>query len=92
MPNKIEAAGAKALSAADAEPLGSDIIHSVINPIERLSGAIHVYVPTSGRLVASLPTGSLHWQSPIVAGGRVAMPLGDANDHATSGQLIIFHP
>jgi len=56
------------------------------------SGAIHVYVPSSGRLVASLPTGSLHWQSPIVAGGRVAMPLGDANDHATSGQLIIFHP
>jgi outer membrane protein assembly factor BamB len=55
------------------------------------SGAVHVYVPTSGRLVASLPTGSLHWQSPVVAGGRVAMPLGDANDHATSGQLVIFH-
>jgi len=53
-------------------------------------GAIHVYVPTSGQLVATLPTGSLHWQSPVVAGGRVAMPLGDANDHATSGQLIIF--
>ena len=43
MPNKIEAAGAKALSAADAEPLGSDIIHSVINPIDKLTGAIHIY-------------------------------------------------
>jgi predicted metal-dependent enzyme (double-stranded beta helix superfamily) len=42
-PNKIEAAGAKALCAMDAEPLGADIIHSVINPIDKLTGAIHIY-------------------------------------------------
>ena len=42
-PSRIEAAGAKALCARDAVPLGTDIIHSVINPIDRLSGAIHVY-------------------------------------------------
>jgi len=41
--NKIEAAGAKALGAMDAEPLGADIIHSVINPIDKLTGAIHIY-------------------------------------------------
>ncbi len=40
---RIEAAGAKALSERDAVPLGSDIIHSVTNPIGRLTGAIHVY-------------------------------------------------
>ncbi len=40
---RIEAAGAKALSEKDAAPLGPDIIHSVTNPIARLSGAIHVY-------------------------------------------------
>lgn len=40
---KLEAAGAKALSVKDAEPLGRDIIHSVTNPIGRLSGGIHVY-------------------------------------------------
>ncbi len=39
----LEAAGAKALSATDATPLGANIIHSVTNPIPRLSGAIHVY-------------------------------------------------
>lgn len=39
----IEAAGAKALGAKDAVPLGPDIIHSVTNPIPRLTGAIHVY-------------------------------------------------
>lgn len=40
---KVEAAGAKALGEKDAEPLGKDIIHSVTNPIPRLTGAIHVY-------------------------------------------------
>ena len=42
-PHKVEAAGAKALCEKDAQPLGSDIIHSVTNPIPRLTGAIHVY-------------------------------------------------
>jgi predicted metal-dependent enzyme (double-stranded beta helix superfamily) len=40
---RIEAAGAKALSEREALPLGRDIIHSVTNPIGRLTGAIHVY-------------------------------------------------
>ncbi len=39
----IEAAGAKSLAAKDAEPLGRDIIHSVVNPVDRLTGAIHLY-------------------------------------------------
>jgi len=39
----LEAAGAKELCEKDAEPLGRDIIHSVVNPIPRLTGAIHVY-------------------------------------------------
>jgi len=39
----VEAAGAKSLTVRDAEPLGRDIIHSVTNPISRLTGAIHVY-------------------------------------------------
>jgi predicted metal-dependent enzyme (double-stranded beta helix superfamily) len=40
---RIEAAGAKSLGAGDAEPLGRDVIHSVTNPVSRLTGAIHVY-------------------------------------------------
>ena len=40
---KLEAAGAKALSERDAEPLGDNIIHSVTNPIRRFTGALHVY-------------------------------------------------
>jgi len=40
---RIEAAGAKAIGERDALPLGRDIIHSVTNPIGRLTGAIHVH-------------------------------------------------
>jgi predicted metal-dependent enzyme (double-stranded beta helix superfamily) len=40
---RIEAAAAQALCVRDAVPLGQDIIHSVTNPIPRLTGAIHVY-------------------------------------------------
>jgi predicted metal-dependent enzyme (double-stranded beta helix superfamily) len=40
---RVEAAGAISLCVGDAEPLGHNIIHSVTNPIPRLTGAIHVY-------------------------------------------------
>jgi predicted metal-dependent enzyme (double-stranded beta helix superfamily) len=40
---RVEAAGARSLCVGDAEPLGHNIIHSVTNPIPRLTGAIHVY-------------------------------------------------
>jgi predicted metal-dependent enzyme (double-stranded beta helix superfamily) len=40
---RIEAAGAKSLGERDVEPLGRDIIHTVTNPLPRLTGAIHVY-------------------------------------------------
>jgi len=39
----IEAAGARSLGQGEAVPLGRDIIHSVTNPLGRLTGAIHVY-------------------------------------------------
>jgi predicted metal-dependent enzyme (double-stranded beta helix superfamily) len=41
--NRVEAAGACSLRVGDAEALGRDIIHSVTNPIPRLTAAIHVY-------------------------------------------------
>ncbi len=40
---RIEAAGAKALATGDVTPMGKDIIHSVTNPIPKLTAAIHVY-------------------------------------------------
>jgi predicted metal-dependent enzyme (double-stranded beta helix superfamily) len=43
VPGRLEAAGAKALGRGDVEPLDRDIIHSVTNPIPRVTAAIHVY-------------------------------------------------
>ena len=40
---QLKAAGARALCVGDVEMLGKDAIHSVTNPITRLTGAIHVY-------------------------------------------------
>jgi len=40
---QLEAVGARALCTGDAEPLGHNIIHSVTNPIPRLTSAIHIY-------------------------------------------------
>jgi predicted metal-dependent enzyme (double-stranded beta helix superfamily) len=40
---RIKAAGARALCVKDVATLGRDIIHSVTNPVDRLTGAIHIY-------------------------------------------------
>src|SRR5580658_1196338 len=47
--SRVEAAGARSLRVGDVEPLGRDIVHSVTNPISRLTGAIHVYAGDSWR-------------------------------------------
>jgi outer membrane protein assembly factor BamB len=54
------------------------------------NGGLAVYVATSGAQVTTLPTGPGHWNSPIVVDGRVALPEGNANDHATHGVLDIW--
>jgi hypothetical protein len=54
------------------------------------NGSVRVYVPTSGKQVATLPSGAVHWQSPIIANGHVAMPEGNANEHRTAGVLDIY--
>jgi len=40
---QLEAAGARSLGAKDVQPLGDDIIHSVTNPTDKFTAAIHVY-------------------------------------------------
>ena len=42
-------------------------------------GGLRVYEATTGRPVATLPCGGGHWNSPIVADGRIALPEGNAN-------------
>jgi hypothetical protein len=54
------------------------------------AGGLRVYEPSTGKLLTTLSAGGGHWNSPIVTDGRVALPEGDANDHATSGVLDIW--
>ena len=39
----IEAAGAQSMGAGEAATFGQDIIHSVANPLQKLTPALHVY-------------------------------------------------
>jgi hypothetical protein len=73
-------------SEAGTSPVLAGGLLYVYNP----GGGLNVLRPATGALVARLPAGSGHWNSPIVTDGRVALPEGDANDHRTSGVLDIF--
>jgi hypothetical protein len=58
---------------------------------DEVDGALKVYRPSRGSLLASLPARHGHWNSPIVVGGRIILPEGDANSHGTRGTLDIYH-
>jgi outer membrane protein assembly factor BamB len=53
-------------------------------------GGLRVYEPTKGIQVTSLESGSGHWNTPIVVNGMIALPEGNANQHAASGVLDIW--
>jgi PQQ-like domain len=53
-------------------------------------GGLRLYEPTKGTPVANLESGSGHWNSPIVVNGKIALPEGNANQHASSGVLDIW--
>ena len=54
-------------------------------------GTLEVLNPVTGHTLAALPAAGGHWNSPIVVGGRIILPVGDSNSHSTSGQLLIYH-
>jgi outer membrane protein assembly factor BamB len=58
----------------------------VYNP----QGGLYIYDPVQGTQLGRLASGSGHWNSPIAVDGRIVLPEGNANDHATSGVLDIW--
>jgi hypothetical protein len=58
---------------------------------DQIDGVLEVRSPVSGRELARLPVGSGHWNSPIVVGGRIILPVGSYHDHATTGEVEIYH-
>ena len=55
-------------------------------------GGLRVYEARTGRPIATLECGSGHWNSPIVADGRIVLPEGNSNDEGLSGVLDIWRP
>ena len=53
-------------------------------------GGLRVYEPQSGKQIAELESGGGHWNTPIIADGRIALPEGSANSHRQSGVLNIW--
>lgn len=53
-------------------------------------GAVNVYRPASSHPIARLSSEPGHWNSPIVADGHLVVPVGNANDHRSTGTLEIF--
>ena len=45
-------------------------------------------MPNEPLLSLEIPRG--HWNSPVVADGRIALGYGDANEHLTTGALYIW--
>jgi hypothetical protein len=52
---------------------------------------LEIYLPTSGRLIQTMPAALGHWNTPIVFDGRIALPVGDYQRLQTSGKLFIYH-
>jgi outer membrane protein assembly factor BamB len=71
---------------AGTSPVVADGLLFVYDP----HGHLRVYQADTGREVADLECGDGHWNSPIVADGRIALPEGDSNDRRTSGILDIW--
>jgi hypothetical protein len=53
-------------------------------------GGLLAYAPATGRVLATMPAGAGHWGSPVVTGGRIVLPEGNANDYATTGVLDVY--
>ena len=71
---------------AGTSPVVADTLLFVYDP----GGGLRVYRSDTGVQLADLACGGGHWNSPIVIDGKIALPEGNSNAHATSGVLDIW--
>ena len=67
------------------------VVDSLLFVYDPNGGGLRVYRSDTGALLADLACGGGHWNSPIVIDGKIALPEGNSNAHATSGVLDIWH-
>lgn len=73
-------------SNAGTSPLVAGGLLYVYNP----QGGLYVYNPATGVEAGVLACGSGHWNSPTVVDGKIILPEGNANQHATSGVVDLW--
>lgn len=71
---------------AGTSPVVADGLVFVYDP----QGGLRVYQAESGHEIVDLECGGGHWNSPIVADARIALPEGNSNDHRGNGVLNIW--
>lgn len=54
-------------------------------------GALIIRNAVNGAQLRSLPVPSGHWNSPIVAGGRIILPTGSYHESRASSTIAIYH-
>jgi len=75
---------------SNSNPGTSPVLAGGLLYIYNPQGGLYVYDPLNGAERAKLEAGSGHWNSPIVVDGKIALPEGNANQHATVGVLDIW--
>lgn len=87
---RVEASGRLTRLWANSTPGTSPVVAGGLLYVYDPGGALLVYEPFSGDVVARLPAAPGHWNAPVITPGRVALPTGDANEHETTGELSLF--
>jgi outer membrane protein assembly factor BamB len=76
----------------DATPGTSPVVAGgLLYVYDPVGGTLEVRNPVTGSQLANLAAAPGHWNSPIVVGGRIILPVGDDNDHLSTGRLFIYH-
>lgn len=88
---QIEIAGGRSLGAGDTMILGPDIVHSVVNPLARLSGAIHVYDGDLLGVARSMWNAETLTEQPHDYGAAAPTPFAD-NRHVAAQSHRIAPP
>jgi hypothetical protein len=57
---------------------------------DEVNGDLDVYNPATGHRDASLPATPGHWNSPVAVNDQIFLPVGNDNDHQTTGSLYIW--
>lgn len=72
-------------TAGNTPVIAGDLLY-IYDPV----GSLNIYDAAQGTELASLPCGRGHWNSPIAVDGKIAVPVGNANAHKTTGALELW--